>query len=284
MLAGIHGGVPVPKSSRLQLRQSAKTRPMTCPRAASKTLRLERNPYRGSTQLREESFAVQTNDSSILRRRAACLRDGTENVGGSETFEPAKSLLAGHMKPRFTIRPACGVGDLTDLAGLHEAVFRRELNVFARSGPLIDPVGSVMHFIARDQETGEAAGAMTVVDTTADAQSIAAYRLPVDASATTAFYTCLAILPEYRGLNLPVRLMFEARRVFVEPRGIRYTWLLFEEDRVSSTRLCSILKYRPLSGAVTDRGRSCRVLFREEPYYQALRESVQQFKYVLVGC
>jgi hypothetical protein len=123
-----------------------------------------------------------------------------------------------------------------------------------------------MHFIAGEgDDDGPAVGSLTVVETSHDSLARGAFKLPVPAGASSAFYTCVAVLPEYRGLCIPVRLMFEARRVFVEPRGIQYTWLLYDADRAESTRLCRIMKYRPLPGVVNDLGRSCRVLIREEP-------------------
>ena len=104
-----------------------------------------------------------------------------------------------------------------------------------------------------------------MAETSHDDVARCAFRLPVPAGATSAFYTCIGVLPEYRGLCLPIRLMIEARRQFVEPRKIQYTWLLYDADRTRSTRLCRIMKYSALPEIHYDLGRPCRVLFRQEP-------------------
>ena len=171
------------------------------------------------------------------------------------------------MKIQFSIRPVSTPADLRELSSLHRAIVQRE---FGGSPPpaasLHDPAGSVMHFIARaGGEDGPAVGSLTVVETSHDTLARRAFKLPVPAGASSAFYTCVSVMPEYRGLCVPVRLLFEARRCFVEARGIQYTWLLYDADRAESTRLCRIMKYHPLPGVIHDLGRPCRVLIREEP-------------------
>ena len=72
------------------------------------------------------------------------------------------------------------------------------------------------------------------------------------------------MLKPYRGLNIPVQLVAEARRQFVLPEGIDYTWLLFNADRARSSSFCSELGFHAGTEAFdTEYGRS-RVLLRSE--------------------
>ena len=170
------------------------------------------------------------------------------------------------MKIQFTVRPVSTPADQRELSSLHRAVVQREFGGSLPASLLHDPAGSVMHFIARaGGHDGPVVGSLTVIETSHDAVARRAFDLPVPLGASSAFYTCAAVLPEYRGLCVPVRLLLEARRHFVEPRGIQYTWLLYDADRAHSTRLCRIMKYRALPGVIHNLGRPCRVLFREEP-------------------
>jgi GNAT superfamily N-acetyltransferase len=174
------------------------------------------------------------------------------------------------MKMQFTVRPVSTPADQRELTLLHRAIVQGEFGGSPPAPLLHDPAGSVMHFIARaGGDDGPAVGSLTVVETSHDEVARRAFSLPVPTGVSSAFYTCVAVVPEYRGLGLPVRLLLEARKGFVEPRRIRYTWLLYDAARAESTRLCRIMNYRPLPGVVNDLGRPCRVLFREEPSFES---------------
>jgi GNAT superfamily N-acetyltransferase len=170
------------------------------------------------------------------------------------------------MKIQFTIRPVSTPADRCELASLHRTIVQREFGGSPPVASLHDPAGLVVHFIARaGGGDGPVVASLTVVDTSDDTVARRAFGVPVPAEASSAFYTCFAVLPEYRGFRLPVRLLLEARRQFVEPRGIQYTWLLYDAGRAASTRLCRIMNYRVLPGVFYDLGRPCRVLVRQEP-------------------
>jgi hypothetical protein len=174
------------------------------------------------------------------------------------------------MKMQFTVRPVTTPADQRELTSLHRAILQGEFGGSPPAPFLHDPGGSVMHFIARaGGDDGPVVGSLTVVETSHDEVARRAFSLPVPTGVSSAFYTCVAVLPEYRGLCVPVRLLLEARMRFVEPRNIRYTWLLYDAARTDSTRLCRILNYRPLPGVVNDLGRPCRVLIREEPSFRS---------------
>jgi hypothetical protein len=173
------------------------------------------------------------------------------------------------MDLRFTIDPATCTQDMNEIASLREAVFGNLARLARPPLPLLDDKASVMHLVARLKGSSTAVAAVTVIDTTYDAFSRATLGVSMPAGASSALYTSMMVAPEYRGLCLPVRLMFEAKRHYMEPRKIRYTWLLYESERASSTRLCRILNYRVLPKIVRTPGRHYRVLMREEPVRRA---------------
>ena len=169
------------------------------------------------------------------------------------------------MKLQFTIRPVLTAADERELVALHRTIVEREFGGTPRAALLRDPAGSVVHFIARaGGDEGPVVGSLTVVETSHDEVAREAFNLPFPAGISSAFYTCASVLPEYRGLCIPIRLMLEARRQFVQTNEIQYTWLLYDADRADSSRLCRIMRYRPLPRIVYDLGRPCRVLVREE--------------------
>ncbi len=118
--------------------------------------------------------------------------------------------------------------------------------------------------LAREAASGRQAAALTVVETTGDSALHARLGLRFPAGARAARYTQLAVLVPYRGMDLPARLILEARRLFVAPRNIEFTWLLFDADRAESCSLCRHLGFRAGSRTYHTEYGSSRVLTREE--------------------
>ena len=166
------------------------------------------------------------------------------------------------MNVQFSFRVVNSAGDRFEFDMLQRIVFGRDVESFPI--PLRAPRESAMRILAYSEERSSPIGGLTVVDTTDDALSHFAYGIPAASIARTAFYGGMAVLPDYRGLSVPIRLIFEAQRLFVRPRGIECTWLLYPADRVPSTRLCRILKYRTLPGIVYELDQASRVLIRME--------------------
>jgi hypothetical protein len=166
------------------------------------------------------------------------------------------------MNVQFSFRVVNSAGDRFEFDTLQRIVFGRDVEGFPI--PLRAPRESAMRILAYSEERSSPIGGLTVVDTTDDALSHFAYGIPAASIARTAFYGGMAVLPDYRGLSVPIRLIFEAQRLFVRPRGIECTWLLYPADRVPSTRLCRILRYRPLPGIVYELDQPSRVLIRME--------------------
>lgn len=107
-------------------------------------------------------------------------------------------------------------------------------------------------------------GTLSVVDTTGDSELHAKYGLSFDRGTRTARLTQLAVLKPYRGLKIPLKLIFEAYRRFVWTRGFDVTWLIFDAATAQSSLYCSILDYEMSSGVFTAEYGKIRVLLRSE--------------------
>ena len=125
-------------------------------------------------------------------------------------------------------------------------------------------------FIGRNSSDQEPVSVLTVVETTGDLTLHRRLGLSFGELQTVARYTQLAVLKPYRGMNLPVQMILEARRKFIIPRKIDQTWLLFDADRANSSALCNLLGFIA-SGPkfLTEYGWS-RVLIRNEASRQAV--------------
>lgn len=123
--------------------------------------------------------------------------------------------------------------------------------------------------VGRDCSDDEPVAVLTVVETTGDDSLHSRLGLSFDEKQRVARYTQLAVLKPYRGMNLPVQLILEARRKFILPRKIDYTWLLFDANRAKASALCNLLGFSA-SGPkfLTEYGCS-RVLIRNEKSRQA---------------
>jgi len=118
--------------------------------------------------------------------------------------------------------------------------------------------------VARDESTQEPVAALTVIETTGDAELHDRLGLSFPAGERAARYTQLAVLKPYRGMNLPIRLILAAQRRFVHPQKIHRTWLLFNAERAEKSSLCNLLGFDVSRNAfLTEYGRS-RVLTRDE--------------------
>jgi hypothetical protein len=118
--------------------------------------------------------------------------------------------------------------------------------------------------IARVESSGEAVATLTVLDTTGHQVLHQKYDLPFAAFQRTARHTQMAVLKRYRGLNLPLHLMLEARRLYIIPGGFTHTWLLIRADRAMHSRFCTMLDFSASSQVVIGEQGASRVLLRDE--------------------
>ena len=172
------------------------------------------------------------------------------------------------MQPRFDFRPVTSAGERSHLEELQGLVLGKD--PAAPPLPLQGLRTTSMSILAYLEGRKRPVGAVTVVDTTKDALSRLIYGIP-PIYGSTAFYGGMMVLPEYRGWAIPVRLIFQAQRLFVNELGIRSTWLLYPQERIAGARLTTIMKYRPLSETFNEAGCANRVLIREEPRGQRLK-------------
>ena len=147
------------------------------------------------------------------------------------------------MQLRFDFRPVTSTGERSHLEELQGLVLGKDPAPPAL--PLQGLRTTSMSILAYLEGRKRPVGAVTVVDTTKDALSRLIYGIP-PIYGSTAFYGGMMVLPEYRGWGIPVRLIFQAQRLFVNELGIRSTWLLYPEERIAGARLTTIMKYRPL--------------------------------------
>jgi GNAT superfamily N-acetyltransferase len=131
---------------------------------------------------------------------------------------------------------------LAAAAEICKRVFERELGV-----PCMRPVDPLRSFalLARLGAGKRPVGTLTVAETSSDCEQHARYGLAFPDSAKVARYTRLAVLPRYRGRGIPLLLMHEARRRFVRPQKVDYTWLLFDADKAAGSTLCTLLDFVP---------------------------------------
>jgi hypothetical protein len=138
----------------------------------------------------------------------------------------------------------------------------------------------ISHFIARLGRGGEAVGTLSLVDTSHDFRLHESHDLQFKAGARSARFMHLAVLPPFRGMNIPLMMALEAHRNIIAPRRYDYTWLLFDVLRARSSFLCRRLGFKPRDGVyVSEYGRRCP-LIRDELTQGAARAIEQAELYV----
>ncbi len=163
----------------------------------------------------------------------------------------------------ITIEAANDAAALRAVYSVREEVFGKQC--FRRLPRLegYDPA-QILTLVARLAYTNEPVAALSVVETTGDVAQHSALELSFPGGSRVARYTQLAVLKAYRGLHLPAHMIAEARRRFVLPNQIRYTWLLFNADTARSSSFCRELSFKCVEREfATEYGRS-RVLVRRE--------------------
>ena len=154
-------------------------------------------------------------------------------------------------------------------AHIRHEVFGREWNCKVEA-PTSGHPGKALHLLASIGPHGEPAATLSVVDTTGDTGLHERFGLPFDGSTRAARYTQLAVLKPYRGLNIPLALIVEARRRLVSPGRFEYTWLLFHSERAKSSSLCRLLAFNASDQTFrTEYGRM-RVLVKNERSAEAV--------------
>ena len=174
--------------------------------------------------------------------------------------------------------------DLLSMRRIRQQVFEYEMGLTLPALNVPEGVAAA-HVIARVELTGEPVAALTVVDTTGEADLRDQYGLRLRPDARTARYTQLAVIKPYRGMNLPLKLILEAHCHFVAPGEFTHTWLLFDAKRAANSSLCARLGFSASERVFHSELGITRVLVRDERSAfceQALRQT-QQFLAAVAG-
>jgi hypothetical protein len=164
----------------------------------------------------------------------------------------------------FTIETANTSAALRTAARIREQVFGEQHSY--RKLPRLDTYApwDMVTLIAKTTDTNTAVATVSLVDTTWDSELHSAVGLKFPASARVARFSQMAVLPAFRGLHIPARLMAEAQVRFITPRGITHTWLLFPAETAHTSYFCTDMGFSASAGVfATEYGQS-RVLVRNE--------------------
>lgn len=179
----------------------------------------------------------------------------------------------------ITIEPVDSRQDRRAAFRIREQVFEREMGIAVPRLDLSSHTGA-LHLLARVGPSAEAAGVLSIVDTSGDGELHSLHGLALDAGAKVARYTQLAVLSQYRGMNVPMIMMLEAHGRFVEPQRFSYTWLLFDAERVASSFLCRRLGFIAMNTvSLSEYGRT-RALVRDENQPSSIQASIKARQYV----
>lgn len=163
----------------------------------------------------------------------------------------------------FVIEPVTNGDMARAVDSIREEVFGREhrLNVLVlrRYRP-----ADTVTLLARAESGNEPVATLTAVNTSGDSTLHSQFGLRFPEDARVARYTQMAVLRKYRGMNLPLRLMLEARRRFIIPNGFEYTWFLFDAVRARNSCFAEMLGFRAGSRTFQTEYGSSRVLVRDE--------------------
>jgi hypothetical protein len=165
---------------------------------------------------------------------------------------------------------------------IRQQVFKREMGL-AHARLSVPETPESIHLLARIEQSKEPVGALSVIDTSGNHQLHERYGLKFGPFARVARYTQLAVLRPYRGIDIPLRLMIEAHRLFIVPGGFDYTWLLFDAERSALSSLCRRLAFTPSAQAFLSDFGLTRVLVRDEHTISSKR-AVRQTEQYLDQC
>ena len=172
------------------------------------------------------------------------------------------------------IDPVVSGEDQRAISLIREQVFEREMGIAVPRLELSHR-NAALHLLARAAPSGQAAAALSIIDTSHDSELHSRHGLVLEAGASVARYTQLAVLRQYRRMNIPIMMMLEAHRLFVQPRRVSYTWLLFDAERASSSFLCRRLAFVPQDTVSQSEYGRTRALVRDEKQPGSIQASIK---------
>ena len=164
-----------------------------------------------------------------------------------------------------------------EVCTLERDVFQREMGLTL---PPLDTEDGSFQLIARTGPGEPAVGVVTVVNTTLDLEVHRRYGNHIVEGKRSARYTRLAVRREFRGLDIPLFLVYEANRQFVQPNGFDFSWLLFAHERAKTAGLSTIFNMSPLNKKVLSEYGKCQVLLREEASASARAGNIRTARFI----
>src|SRR5687768_9799855 len=111
--------------------------------------------------------------------------------------------------------------DVAAMLEVRRQVFEREMGIVLSEEPA---PGNTSHWLARFEQSREAVGTLSVVDTSRQYRLHDSLGLKFDPEARVARFTHLAVLKPYRGMNIPLAMMLEAHRSVIVPGQFDFPW------------------------------------------------------------
>ena len=158
--------------------------------------------------------------------------------------------------------------DIAAMLLVWQQVFEREMGIVLSHD---SATANTSHWLARLEKSGKAIGTLSIVNTSGERQLHQSLGLQFEANARVARYTHLAVLKQYRGMNIPLAMMLEGHRSVIVPGEFDYTWLLFEVEKAANSFLSRQLGFGLLPQTfVSEYGCRCPVV-RNERTHEAAR-------------
>ena len=170
------------------------------------------------------------------------------------------------------VKPALSDSCKQTVADIERQVFNDEFGIALSNGrPHTEAATFQLLAVAGRRNTP--IGALSVVDTTDNDALHRQFGLVFDRGARVARLTRLAVLKDYRGQGIPLKLMLEAYRLCVWPRQFEFTWLTFDAAKAKSCSYCNVLDYQMSTGVFDAEYGRVRVLLRKEAVEAATEEA-----------
>src|SRR4051794_6764859 len=126
---------------------------------------------------------------------------------------------------QFIIEPVSSEAQYAQVQSVRNKVFEEELGI-KLPRLAFGPGCKIRHMICLTKAGRETVGAVTVQDTTDERALHGRYGLHFPSGKKVARFTQLALLKPYRGLNLNLELVLEAKSSITAPGHFHYTWFV----------------------------------------------------------
>lgn len=184
---------------------------------------------------------------------------------------------------KLVINQVASKEDMAAMFRIRQEVFERERGIVLTQLQVFDQTNA-LHLLVREEHSGKPAAALTVVETSGDYRLHETYGLNFDPQVRTARYTQLAVLEQYRGMDIPLWLVFESLQRFVVPGKFGYSWLLFDAERSLVSSFFRRLAFTPSLQTFQSEYGLCRSLVRDESSLHVRRNIPKVRRYFEQNC